>query len=243
MPPLWRFPVRHRGATGHLFLSFLLLFSCPSFSSSQQFLNSPSFHISSSESLLTNPPHPLLHTSKPTAVFCQHLATLAGGLWLKRLYLHNCLDWSCTFLKFYGGVLNGICGALRYKTGRLQLLHSALLMVGHFIFLLVRKLSFPLQPESRGSNPDPAEEAELRTHQSLASRNPVQQPKASSASSSMYEFLRCSCKNLSSTTIHCILHCVGNIAAEPKVGTVLVMASLPPAVWVRGHNQQSRQGK
>lgn len=47
------------------FSSFHVPLSLP-----QQFLNSPSFHISSSESLLTNPPHPLLHTSKPTAVFC-----------------------------------------------------------------------------------------------------------------------------------------------------------------------------
>ena len=38
MAPLWRFPVWHRGgAMGHLFLSFLLLVSCPHFSPSQQF--------------------------------------------------------------------------------------------------------------------------------------------------------------------------------------------------------------
>lgn len=34
----------------------------------------------------------------------------------------NCLDWTCMFLKFYGGVLNGISGALGYKIGCLWLL-------------------------------------------------------------------------------------------------------------------------
>lgn len=72
-PPSSGFPVRHRGATGHFFLSFLLLVSCPPFSPSQQFLNSLSFHISSSEGPLTPlsrfQPPTLLHTSEPTAVF------------------------------------------------------------------------------------------------------------------------------------------------------------------------------
>lgn len=38
--PPWLFPVWHQGATGHLFLSFLLLVSCPSFSAFSSFKQS-----------------------------------------------------------------------------------------------------------------------------------------------------------------------------------------------------------
>ena len=88
MAPLQRFPVRHRGARVTSSSPFFSSFHVPLSLPLSNFLNSPSFHISSFESLLTNPP-PLLHTSKPAAGFCQHLATLAGGLWIKRLYLHE----------------------------------------------------------------------------------------------------------------------------------------------------------
>lgn len=116
------------GPTGHLFLSFLLLFLCPS----QQFLNSASFHISRSESQLTP------STSQSHCCFLLALSHISRGLMDKEAVSplqggkrRNGVDWTCTFFEVLWRCFKRVFWGL------------ALQIVVYSWFLLPRSLSSP----------------------------------------------------------------------------------------------------